>query len=306
MIDILMATYNGGRYIRNQILSLQQQTYEDWRLLVRDDGSSDNTLEIVKSIMDNDPRIILIKDDLGNLGAGKCFLELTKYAQADFVIFCDQDDIWFEKKIQMLHNAAVEKLIPERPGFVYCDSYAYSDKFGLITASSISRIHAKNIRELLFLNAGYQGCSIFFNKKLCEMLASYKADYFYMHDDVATLLAHTFGDVYFLDQPLMLYRQHDNNVTGNIAYGVKERIKRIFSYGFVLSYKHYKERQGFYFAYKDDMNESDRIFYEQYIAFKDSSFLNRVFIIVSNRFSEGGSFFSLLLKVLIRKPVSDK
>lgn len=305
MIDILMATYNGGRYIRNQILSLQQQTYEDWRLLVRDDGSSDNTLEIVKSFMDNDPRIILIKDDLGNLGAGKCFLELTKYAQADYVMFCDQDDIWFEKKIQMLHNAAVEKLIPERPGFVYCDGYAYSDKLGLITASSISRVHAKNLRELLFLNAGYQGCSIFFNRSLCKMLANYKADYFYMHDDVTTLIAHTFGDVYFINKSLMLYRQHEGNVTGNIQFGLMLFLKRVFSGAPVISDRHYKEKDAFYNAYRNDMNDSDEALFKEYLRFPFVGFLRRVQIVVSNGFTEGGSFIRLLVKVLLRRPMND-
>lgn len=305
MIDILMATYNGSRYIRNQILSLQQQTYEDWRLLVRDDGSSDNTLEIVKSFMDNDPRIILIKDDLGNLGAGKCFLELTKYAQADFVIFCDQDDIWFEKKLEILHSAAVEKLNPDRPGFVYSDGYAYSDKLGLITENSISRVHAKNLRELLFLNAGYQGCSIFFNKNLCMMLAEYKANYFYMHDDVTTLLAHTFGDVHFVNKSLMLYRQHENNVTGNIQYGFRSLVSRALSGLPVISSRHYKEKSAFYVAYSDGMSDVDKKLFEEYLKFPKVGLLKRIFIVIFNRFTEGGSHARLLAKVLIRKPLHD-
>lgn len=305
MIDILMATYNGGRYLRNQLLSLQQQTFEDWRLLVRDDGSADDTLDIVRSFIADDPRIVLIEDDLGNLGAGRCFLELTKYSQAEYVMFCDQDDIWFEKKVEKLHDAAIEKLNINRPGFVYCDGFAYSDALGLITGNSISRIHAKNIRELLFLNAGYQGCSIFFNKKLCEMLASYKADYFYMHDDVATLLAHTFGDVYFLDQPLMLYRQHENNVTGNIQYGFARFLKRVFSDMPVISRVHYNEKKSFFEAYENLLSKDDQLLFEKYLLFSHVGLLKRIYIVLRYQFSEGGSFLKLIAKVFLRKPLND-
>ena len=86
-IDILMATYNGEKYIENQILSLQQQTHKNWILYIRDDGSTDSTLEILENFSKNDNRIKIIKDSLGcNLGAGKNFLTLTRYSLSEYVI----------------------------------------------------------------------------------------------------------------------------------------------------------------------------------------------------------------------------
>jgi len=88
-VDILMATYNGGRHSRNQLLSLQQQTYEDWTLWVRDDGSIDDTIHILREFAGYDSRIKIVKEDFGrHLGPGK--------------IFCDQNDIWFGKKLEIL------------------------------------------------------------------------------------------------------------------------------------------------------------------------------------------------------------
>lgn len=304
MIDILMATYNGGRYIRNQILSLQQQTYEDWRLLVRDDGSSDNTLEIVKSFMDNDPRVILIKDDLGNLGAGKCFLELTKYAQADYVMFCDQDDIWFEKKVEILLNAAVGRMSRNKPFLAYCNGFVYSDYTGTVISNSIPLVRAKGFRELLFCNAGYHGCVMLFNKKLCGMLANYKADYFYMHDDVTTLLAHSFGDVLFIEESLLLYRQHSKNVTGNIQFGFVSFLRRLFNSNPVVTLKHYEEKKYFYLAYRDELNHCDVELFEQYLKFPHKNLLGRIYILCRYGFSESGSFLKLLFKTLMKKPIS--
>lgn len=87
-VDILMATYNGGRYLRNQLLSLQQQTYEDWTLWVRDDGSTDNTLNILGEFSESDKRINIVEEQAGKrFGPGKNFLGLTKYATSDYAIF---------------------------------------------------------------------------------------------------------------------------------------------------------------------------------------------------------------------------
>lgn len=304
MIDILMATYNGELYIKNQLLSLQQQTYTDWRLWVRDDGSTDETLSIIETFIAHDVRINLVSDELGSLGAGKCFLQLTHYATADYVIYCDQDDIWFEKKLEILHEIAQIKLNLDKPGLVYCDGYAYSDKEGIITGSSISRVHAKNLRELLFINAGYQGCSMLFNRNLCNMIKGYKADYFYMHDDITTLLAHAFGDVHFINKSLMLYRQHESNVTGNIQYGFAKLFKRVFSDSPVISRVHYDEKKSFFDAYGSLLSQKEQLIFESYILFPGCSLLSRLSIIVRYRFSEGGCFLKLLIKVILKKPIN--
>jgi len=102
-VDILMATYNGEKYIKNQLLSLQQQTFSDWNLLIRDDGSTDNTLDIIQEFKKHDSRIKIIETDgVKGRGPGRNFLELTKCSLSKYVIFCDQDDIWFEKKLELL------------------------------------------------------------------------------------------------------------------------------------------------------------------------------------------------------------
>src|SRR5699024_1659092 len=123
-----MATYNGGRYLRNQLLSLQQQTHDNWRLLIRDDGSSDSTLQIIDEFAAQDARIQRVDvDNPQNLGAARSFMALTAWADADHVMFCDQDDIWFEKKLEILLRYAQTHFDEEVPSMVYCDAYGYSD-----------------------------------------------------------------------------------------------------------------------------------------------------------------------------------
>jgi len=306
-VDILMATYNGGRHLRNQLLSLQQQTYEDWILWVRDDGSVDDTISILREFAGYDSRIKIVEEDFGrHLGPGKNFLGLTKYSAAEYVIFCDQDDIWFEKKLEVLVDFAERNFVSHIPCLVYCDAYGYSDAEGIITIDSVSRNHAKNLREFLFFNAGYQGSSMLFNHRLCKMSAEYRGDYFYMHDDVVSLLAHCFGHVYFLPKKLMLYRQHASKFTGNIDTSIYSYLRRAFdSKLYVLSAIHYKEKESFFKAYKDDLDTEAQQLFTAYLEFPKKGLCGRLYLIIRYKFSLGGNTLKLLVKTLLRRPISD-
>jgi len=307
-VDILMATYNGGRYLRNQLLSLQQQTYEDWTLLVRDDGSTDCTLGILRRFAESDGRIKLVDEGSGErLGPGRNFLGLTRYSTADYVIFCDQDDIWFEKKLEILVDFAERTFDEDVPCLVYCDAYGYSDIDGVITIDSVSDYHAKSLKEFLFFNAGYQGCSMLFNRRLCRMAAEYRAEYYYMHDDVVPLLAHCFGRVYFLPEKLMLYRQHHTSkFTKSIDRSPSSYLRRVLGINqYVLSAKHYKEKEAFYNAYKDELNDEARRLFEAYLDFPKRSLISRVLLVIRHGFSIGGSRSKLLFKTISRRPIEE-
>lgn len=307
-VDILMATYNGERYLRNQILSLQQQTYDDWTLWVRDDGSTDKTPHILAEFARSDKRIKIIdNNERINLGPAKGFLSLTKKVTAPYAIFCDQDDIWFERKLEFLVQYAEQHFDAEIPSLVYCDAYGYSDKEGVITLQSIYRYNAhcaRTLNEFLFFNGGYQGCSILFNKKLCSLMSNYKPNIFFMHDDIASILAHSFGSVYFLPKPLMLYRQHEKNVTGNIKKGIINFAHRLLDLSRpVLSLKHYEEKKAFFEAYQNDLDEKSKYLFSEYLRFPYCNLAKRILLIIKNKFSYGGKILPLIVKTIIRKPL---
>ena len=106
-VDILLATYNGAKYIRSQIMSIICQSFEDWRLIIHDDGSTDETVAIIKRIVD--PRIVLIEDEkkFGNPCGN--FLYLTQFIESPYAMFCDQDDIgWITRsKFCMMQFKAI-------------------------------------------------------------------------------------------------------------------------------------------------------------------------------------------------------
>ena len=103
-INIVMSTYNGEQFLAEQIDSIQQQTFKDWQLLIRDDGSSDQTPEIIKSFVAQDPRIVFINEhDRENFGVIKNFFTLIKHDKADYYFFSDQDDVWLEDKLETIN-----------------------------------------------------------------------------------------------------------------------------------------------------------------------------------------------------------
>ena len=105
-LAILMATYNGEEFIREQINSILNQTYKNWKLIIHDDGSTDNTVDIIKEYTKKYPnKIILIEDNIKCNGAKENFSHLIKIAYKnfnfDYILFSDQDDIWLPNKIEV-------------------------------------------------------------------------------------------------------------------------------------------------------------------------------------------------------------
>ena len=103
-IDILLATYNGEKHIKAQILSILAQDNENWNLIIHDDGSTDNTINIIKGFCAIDNRINLIEDNIRFGNPANNFLHLLKKSTANYIMFCDQDDIWFDNKLSLMYS----------------------------------------------------------------------------------------------------------------------------------------------------------------------------------------------------------
>ncbi|MFK7030570.1 glycosyltransferase [Flavobacterium oreochromis] len=299
MIDILLATYNGEKYIKSQIYSLLSQTYQDWRLLVHDDGSTDNTVGIIKGFQEVDQRIFLIEDGIQFGNAGLNFFHLMKFSDAKFLIFCDQDDIWLESKIELLMHV-IENKDNSIPQMVFSGGYLYSSQKDIFQ-DFIETEKPKNIKEQLFLNAGLQGCSIIFNNKLNEMAKSFQGT-LSMHDHLVTMIGITFGQISYLDRKLMLYRQnHVNKTTADISK--KTIFQKIFVDNFpVIEEKHFTTNKDFYYTFENIMKAGNKELFNEYFKYKESkSKIKRLLIVFKNNFSLGGDFLKLSFKTIFRK-----
>lgn len=296
MVDILMATFNGGKYIENQLLSLIAQTHKDWVLYVHDDGSTDNTIEIIKKYQERDKRIYLIEDNVIFGSAGQNFMYLLTFAKSDFIAFCDQDDIWFEMKLEK-QLAKIEK--EKSPCLVYSNGYTFDGN--KIIAKNFITFHRTNLKDSLFLNGGLHGCCIMFNRKLVDIINNKLPDYVYMHDHFFTILAVTFGKIVYIESPYMLYRQHENNVTGNIETSIFKKMKTFLNIDNpILELKHYQSINAFYNRFKDEMSYENKRLFKAYLKFPEIGKIKRLYMVVYYSFKIKKILF-LLIKVLIRK-----
>lgn len=219
MVDILLSTYNGEKYIRQQIESIISQTYKDWFLIIRDDGSSDDTIRIIEEYALSFPdRIKIVDKGTSNLGSTKSFERLLDFVENDYFMFSDQDDIWCKDKIGVslseMHRieALYGKNIPlmvcadaeciDVEGNMICPSFFVSQKFVDTTKTDI---------DLLALNV-VQGSTTLMNKKVIDYVRPFPN--YVQHDQwIAVITAH-YGKVSYLHEQLLLYRQHGHNVLG--------------------------------------------------------------------------------------------
>lgn len=219
MIEILLATYNGEKYLSQQIDSILNQNFKDWVLLCRDDGSTDGTMEILKRYQQAYPKKIQILDSSIRLGSAKDnFSELLNHSTGDYIMFCDQDDVWLPEKIQVTFNKMIESEQRDVicPILVHTDMKVVDENLGVI---SHSFLHYQLLdgnrtepRQLLVQNV-VTGCTIMMNKSLVQLARQIPKEAI-VHDWWVALIASVFGKITFIDQATILYRQHGANSIG--------------------------------------------------------------------------------------------
>lgn len=292
--------YNGERYIEQQLLSIIAQTHKDWQLIIHDDGSIDCTVEIVKGFCKLDSRIRLVEDGFTAHNAGVHFMYMLQFADAPYVCFCDQDDIWFENKLEVLLRS-IEAKDNGIPQVVFCDAYLYHDKTNTINGQLLC-VRPKKISEILFTNGGIHGSASMFNAKMRECL-DIKHDFVAMHDHILTLIGCSFGEVSYLDHKLFLYRQHQNNVTGNINTSIIARLCKAFDKNndkYTLSRSTIMGVESFLESYRKQLKPQDVLLINNYLNLITYKPLKRFLSIISNGYSLNHSRFQLWVKVLTR------
>ena len=230
-IDILLATYNGSKYLHEQLDSILSQSYGNINVIIRDDGSSDNTVMIIKEYEEKDNRVKLLNDNLGNLGFVRNFEELMKNSTSEYLMFSDQDDIWYNNKVETSYKrikAIEEKNGKSCPILVHTNSKIMN--YETRTKSLFISDCAKNSSfENSFFNFFVQGSTMLINESLKREALPFSKEV-YLHDRYLHLIAEFIGIRSYIDVPTMDYRQHSNNEIGssvNVIYKIKN--KRYFN-----------------------------------------------------------------------------
>ncbi len=219
-VDILLATYNGQEYLAEQINSILAQSYQDWQLLIRDDESSDDTLSIIKEYLSTySSKIKIIEDNDHHLGAKFNFQRLLEYSTAEYIMFCDQDDVWLKQKIEVTLKAmrAAEKNYPNKSIMVHSDLIVVDENLKKIADSKwayekiwprknddLNRIISQNVAT---------GCTIMINKRAKNVSLPIPKDAI-MHDWWIAIKVAEHGKIIHITDKLVLYRQHPDNLVG--------------------------------------------------------------------------------------------
>ncbi|MDD2888679.1 MAG: glycosyltransferase family 2 protein [Aliarcobacter sp.] len=301
-ISILLSTYNGEKYLKAQLDSLYSQSHQDFKLIVRDDGSTDRTKEILNSYN------IKLIDSSENFGVKKSFEKLLKYAsknnEAKYFMFCDQDDVWNNDKIEttLKKMQELEKLYGnEIPILVHTDLEVVDKKLETLSDSMWKSEHinpkANTLNKLLIQNT-ITGCTIMINRNLAikSLSISSKA---IMHDWWIGLVATTFGKIGFIEESTMKYRQHGKNDTGAKTYDYKFIINKLKKLGDINVDKNISQAKEFLEDYKEELDEESKIILEDFSSIKEKPYLQRVNIILKYRLFKYGIIrnIGLLLKI---------
>ena len=231
---ILMATYNGSKYIGQQIQSIIDQDYQDWELCISDDGSNDNTVEIINRYAVSDKRILPLLQDNSAHGACLNFYHLMRYAQTHrneyhYYFLCDQDDFWEKNKISLQIDKAEE--YGDCPVLIYSDLRIISENGEMHQRmSEIQDINLRNPADIFFNQIYVWGNTVLFNKALLDYLViPIDIRNGFSHDHYLTYYAAAFGKVIYINQPLVRYRRYDNNVSElPHQYNLLKALRKVF------------------------------------------------------------------------------
>lgn len=206
-VAVIMSTYNGEKFIKEQMDSILNQTYKNIDIIVRDDGSKDSTVEIVKEYQKKHKNIKLFEGE--NLGFIKSFFELLKLAEADYYSYADQDDVWIENKIELAVNS-LNKLDDSKPNMAFGNSDYYNENMELIG-------YGEKNREFSFLKSLFscigQGMTMTVNRKTRDMIIENMPKSCFFHDWWTYILCISMGEVAYDNVTTVKYRRRKQNAT---------------------------------------------------------------------------------------------
>ncbi|MCL2387267.1 MAG: glycosyltransferase family 2 protein [Defluviitaleaceae bacterium] len=275
MLSILMATYNGEKYLAQQLDSLFAQTMQDFTLHVQDDASTDNTWEVLTSYQQKyADRIKLTKRENNSGDAKYNFLELMSAVQDDYLMLCDQDDVWLPNKIEITFAKMKEmeqQYSTTTPLLVHTDLKVTDQELQIISNSyreaTVRRYGRTACNQVLTIN-NVTGCTVMYNRALAGFLVDMPR-FCEVHDWWLQIVAAYVGKIGHIYETTLLYRQHGGNAIGSkdvrtFSYKVRQLLnsshirKRINST--------YPQAESLLELFRDRLTESQIKLLEHFIA----------------------------------------
>lgn len=214
MISIALASYNGEKYIREQLDSILSQTIQDFEVVVCDDASTDNTWSILEEYAEKDSRFRIYKNK-ENLGFKKNFEKAISLCKGNYIALSDQDDVWKDNHLKILFDNI-------NTYYIVCGNSEIVDENGKSTGRTLRSNMSFDVIDLpdtlkpyrlLYFASPYQGSAMLIRKDFFSKALPIP-DNALSHDAWFASLATFYGGIKYIDETVLHYRRHDNNVSG--------------------------------------------------------------------------------------------
>jgi glycosyltransferase involved in cell wall biosynthesis len=296
-VAILLATYNGEKYLEDQLVSILKQDYFDWELYISDDCSTDKTKDIIDKYCSEYPKKIFSVDNSKRFGnARDNFFFLFYKIVADIYFFSDQDDVWLPNKMSVFINT-YNALLPnekEKPVLIHSDAIVVDSSLGTIAESlqKYQRFSCKRnkINSLLIEN-NVVGCTVLVNNELKQKflagnISEIDKDKIIMHDWYFALIASEFGYIRYIKNPLIKYRQHQDNTIGvRQRLNIKRLIEKLFDLNSIYKEKERIKEQAYIFqkCYSDKLSQETNRVIDGLIHFRKMNIFDKYKFVKRNK-----------------------
>lgn len=268
----MLSTYNGHRFLREQLDSLYAQENVEIHILVRDDGSEDDTVNILKGYQQKYGKMTILAEE--NVGCSRSFFTLVRYAtehseiHSDYYAFCDQDDQWLLEKLKRatdkLDNSNAENKL------YFCTSNIVDVNLNVLSITSVPKVF--DYTTSVFCNPAL-GCTMVFNRKLLEICNKAPEVLLGLHDAWMFKCANFFdADIIADDKPYINYRQHGDNVTTAYKSSFKRYMTALKERVFKKKKAFYEVIKLFYYEYSIEISTEKREFLFSIVNYPNSFF----------------------------------
>ncbi len=302
-VKIIVATYNGEKYLREQMDSLLNQSYENLQIEVCDDGSTDRTMEIVREYQAKDERVTAHVNQ-ENRGYVRNFLEAIRRSTQPYIMLCDQDDIWDPDKVEITLDKMQqkEKQCPGKPILVYTDAINFDSekKERLGRFHQNSHLDTKKVDTAhLFMENKVIGCTVMVNAQIIPYLGECPKE-IRVHDWWLAMLCSHFGQIVYVDRPTLLYRQHSGNQIGGSSFGsyVKDRLSGLRRQRQALQ-SSYRQGRAFLELYGDRMEDDQRAIAKAFAKMEHAGWFLRRYYMCRYGFTKSGLIRNIGLFLVI-------
>lgn len=311
MIYIIMCTYNGEKYIKEQIDSILNNSITDWQLYISDDGSTDSTYALASKYAKDCPQKIILSTHIGTADPSMHFLEKIRDISMimhddDYIMLCDQDDIWYKNKIELTLKHMSNQIVRygnRIPLLVCTDVEVVNEKKEQLSESFRRMIHY-SIKKLdaahLLMEHKAQGCTIMINKVLADKVRELPVVET-KHDMWLEMLAVTMGKVDYVDEPTMAYRRHAEQYTaGEMRFWkmVLEQLKHMKDQKYMV-YGLAPQTQEFMRIYGGELEYNCKELMEKFATLEQQGFWQKRFNIIKYHMWKTGVIRNIGMMILL-------